>query len=350
MKLSKLTKQALTCLFAFGASLSAAYAQDATYHLPKTAVKISMLVEKTDYTPGTLCEYSRRFLKKMDVISEQYVEYRMLDVEMFPIGIPDTAKVFAARVDQKHNIQKLAMTEDNILLAINAEKIPYTTGKTFTPAKKPAKLDPFKYLNQDILATGSKMKMAELCAKEIYDIRDSKNELTRGQADYMPKDGEQLRIMFSNLDTQEAAIRQLFEGVTTRDTMVVDFVYVPTKEVNDDVAFRFSKYSGLVNADNLSGEPYYVTVKDLHTKPERITEQGKKAPKDETGVWICLPGKIKVSLATAEGEVAAIDFGAAQFGEIENLNEPLFGKKVNTSIVLNPYNGGIDKIESVPVK
>lgn len=327
-----------------------ANAQNATYHLPKTAVKVSMLVEKKSYTPGELCAYARRFLKKSDVMQEKSVNWRLLDVEMAPVAMPDKDKVFTAKVDQKHNIQKLAMTEDNILLAINADSEPQKVGRTFTPAPKPAPLDPAKYLNQDILMVISKLKMAELCAKEIYDIRESKNELNRGQADYMPKDGEQMRLMLSNLDTQEAAIRQLFEGITVCDTSVVELMYIPEKEVTNDVLFRFSKYEGVVAPDNLSGEPYYVTIKDLHTAPEHIMEQGKKAPKDETGVWICLPGKIHMDLSTMNETIKSISFGAAQFGEIENLNEPLFSKKVMTKIVLNQYNGGIEKIESNPVK
>lgn len=326
-----------------------AFAQDATYHLPKTAIKISMLVEKKTYTAGELCQYARRFLKKTDVQQENSVTYHMLDVEMFPFAIPDTAKIYTAHIDQKHNIQKLSLSEDNILMAVNADRTHYAVGKQFTPAKKPAPVDPYSKLSQDILAAGSKLKMAELCAKEIYDIRESKNELTRGQADYMPKDGEQLRIMLNNLNEQESAINQFFEGVTVCDTSVVDFIYIPEKETERDLVFRFSKYAGLVDADNLSGDPYYLSVKDMHTMPERITDPNKKQ-KDETGIWVCLPGKIQLALSSMSGQVATLDVSAAQFGEVENLNEPLFSKKVNTALILNPFNGGINKIESTPLK
>ena len=41
----------------------------------------------------------------------------------------------------------------------------------------------------------STAKMAELVAKEIYNIRESKNALLRGQADNTPSDGAQLKIM-----------------------------------------------------------------------------------------------------------------------------------------------------------
>lgn len=330
-------------------SAGCSYAQETTYHLPKTAVKVKLLIEKTVYTPGELCGYSQRFFKK-NVSQEQSESYRILDANLIATAIPDTSRVYSAHVDQKHNIQKVALSQDNILLAINAEPKQLKEEPHFVPARKPATLDPTKYLSHDILAVGSKLKMAELCSKEIYDIRDSKNELSRGQADYMPKDGEQLRIMLNNLNEQEAAISQLFEGITQIDTLEREIVFVPSKAVSNELLFRFSKHYGLVDKEDLSGDPYYITIEDLHSQPERIIEQGKKAPKDETGVWIVLPGKVRVILSDMQDAWKQMEVSMAQFGDVENLNEPLFSKKVLTSIVLHPVNGGIDKIESIPVK
>ena len=98
------------------------------------------------------------------------------------------------------------------------------------------------------------------------------------------------------------------------------------------------------------GKPYYAIVEDLHSIPEYINEPGKKTPKDETGIWISLPGKVRFSLAYGEKTLKTLEFSASQFGEIENLNEPLFSKKVNTTLLLHPYNGGIEKIESVQIR
>lgn len=343
-------KKIFFALFAMALSTGMAHAQDTSYHLPKTGVKVKFVIEKTNYTPGDLAGYALRYFKKSDVGMEKSETYRILDCTMELSAIPDTSRIYTAHVDQKHNIQKLALSGDNILLAINAEPKNMPKDKPFVPARKPASVDPYKYLSQEILAVGSKMKMAQLCAQEIYDIRESRNELSRGQADYMPKDGEQLRIMLANLDAQEAAITQLFEGITVKDTIQKIVEYVPEREVNNELLIRFSKYFGVVDKDDLSGEPYYVSVQDLHTQPERITEQGKKAPKDETGIWIALPGKVRVTLSDMHSELKTMDASMAQFGDVENLNDPLFSKKVMTSLVLHPYNGGIDRIESTPVK
>ena len=108
-------------------------------------------------------------------------------------------------------------------------------------------------MSQEILAAGSTPKMAELTAREIYDIRDSKNALNRGEADFMPKDGEQLRIMLDNLNTQDRTLSSLFVGTECKDTTEVVFTLCPDMEVNRQVLFRLSKQLGVVDADDLSG-------------------------------------------------------------------------------------------------
>ena len=40
-------------------------------------------------------------------------------------------------------------------------------------------------MNQEILSAGSNAKIAELTAEEIYDIRDSRTALIKGEADNM---------------------------------------------------------------------------------------------------------------------------------------------------------------------
>ena len=70
-----------------------------------------------------------------------------------------------------------------------------------------------------------------LIAKEIYNIRESKNALVRGQADNMPKDGEQLKIMLANLEEQEAAMTEMFSGTLT----VFRFFSVIVNEKDENV-------------------------------------------------------------------------------------------------------------------
>ena len=84
------------------------------------------------------------------------------------------------------------------------------------------------FKTEEILSAGSTPKMAELTANEIYDIRENRALLTKGQADFMPKDGEQLRLMLANLDQQEEGLLQLFRGTDVKETHILAFDITPT--------------------------------------------------------------------------------------------------------------------------
>ena len=125
------------------------------------------------------------------------------------------------------------------------------------------KINPRDFLTEEILMAGSTAKMAELVAKEIYNIRESKNALVRGQADNMPKDGEQLKIMLANLEEQEAAMTEMFSGTLNKDEKIFNIRLTPDKEMDNEVAFRFSKKLGIVANNDLAGAPVYITLKNL---------------------------------------------------------------------------------------
>ena len=88
----------------------------------------------------------------------------------------------------------------------------------------------------------------------------------------------------ANLDKQERALMQMFTGTTERDTTETTLTFIPTKEVNKQVLFRFSKRLGLVDNDDLAGRPFYISVQDLHYVPTlNLPDDGKKS-KDKSGV------------------------------------------------------------------
>lgn len=320
--------------------------EGATYYLPKTTVNVVLRMEKTTVVPGMLNEYSERFMKKADAASEPSVRWRLLSADIVPSAIPDTTKRYTVRMDNKHSIQRVSLSEDGIILAVNADGQPQQVRKPFVAAEKPKPLDAHDYMNQDILAAGSRAKMAELVAQEIYDIRESRSLLSKGQADFMPKDGDQLRIMMQSLDVQEAALMQVFTGTTTCDTMEVVLNYVPEKEVSRQVLFRFSSHFGLTDADDLSGEPYYLSVIDLHQVVDNAAIAEGKLPKDNAEVYVNLPGRIRMELSRGEKTVAACEMMATEFGRTESLDNELFGKKIFTQLIYHPLTGSIQHVKS----
>ena len=181
----------LSCMSIFLST--GAFAQNAvegtTYYLPKTALNYTLLIERVTAQPGELSMYAGRFLKKDDVISKPTTAYRILKIQMTSVGVADTAKRFTPKIDAKHSINSMKVDENSgILLAVNAEAKRMEKPAPFIAAPKPLPLNPRDYMSQEILAAGSSAKMAELIAQEIYDIRESKSQLNKGQADFMPKD------------------------------------------------------------------------------------------------------------------------------------------------------------------
>jgi len=321
-----------------------------SYYLPKTAIQLRILTEKSSFTPGEYAIYSERFLKT-DAKTEESTAYRIIGMDIESIGIPDTSKLFTAKIDSKHTINSLHKTESGILLAVNTEAKTPVERSPFIPATKPALPDPRDFMTQEILEAGSKAKMAELTALEIYDTRESKNLLNKGQADFMPQDGEQLRIMLSNLKTQENALMQLFEGVTVKDTAETVITFVPEHETDKQMLFRFSKRLGIVDKDDLSGTPYYISIEDCHNIPDMPTavEPGTKN-KDDAGIYANLPGKIKLAIYNGARALSTYEMYSAQFGRTVAIQGELFSKKLNTELVFNPITGNVESIKTEMVK
>ena len=233
---------------------------------------------------------------------------------------------------------------NGVLRAINTKAPAAKEEEPFRPAPKAKPLNPRDYMSQDILAAANQPKMAQLVALEIYDVRDSRNLLSRGEADFMPKDGEQLRLMYEQLNRQERALMQLFQGTTT-------VTLVPEKKAQRVMAFRFSKKFGLSTTDDLSGEPYYVDIaeENVTAEPPVVHEMANKL-KDELQLAVCLPGKIRLTLSNNDKKIARYEMWAAQFGKIEMLNGALFGKKLTSKILLDSATGAVTELTTEPLE
>ncbi|MBO4486675.1 MAG: DUF4831 family protein [Prevotella sp.] len=317
-----------------------------SYYLPKTAMKFTLTVEKTQYEPGQFAGYAQRYMKLDDVQLEASTTYRLIGTSMHNIALPDTAKHFTLSLDKRYTISTVERTDNGQLLAINAEPKRVAEPVPFVPARKAKVLNPKDFMGEDILTAGSTAKMAQLIAQEIYDIRDSRNQLQRGQAEFMPADGQQLRIMMDGLDTQERALRQVFEGVTVKDTAEVTLVFVPTENVERQLLFRFSRHFGLVDNDDLSGVPYYITVNtDAKAADDADAQKKEKKDKDDIGLVVNTPQKVNAILYCENKVLDRYEFNAGQFGGTESLSGALFGKKLTTKLVLNPLTGGIESIK-----
>ena len=336
-------------------------AEGVVYYLPKTTVKVAVKVEKTTYTPGEFCKYADKYLRLSNVREDSYNTYRLIDTKIWSYGEADKQKAFAVKVNAKTAVCNLKLADDGRLLAVNADApAEKPLPQPFEAAKKEAPANPRSFLSQEILAAGSVTKMAELTASEIYDIRESRNSLTRGEADFMPKDGEQLRLMLSSLDQQDKALSSMFSGTVSKDTIEMVFTITPDKEINKKVLFRMSEKLGLLDKDDMAGAPYYLSVKDLQTLPkqqvldekaQKAKEKAEQAAKEKGNVlYVNVPSKMLVTIAAGNNKVAEYETTAGQFGRVELLSGDLFNKRFTTHLTLDPQSGAVDKLVAEELK
>ena len=161
-----------------------------TYFLPQTTLSITVVAEKTVFTPGDFCRYAEKYLRLTGVSAQAYEQWKIKEVKVVPVGTPDKDQAYTIELKDKTVAPLVELTPDGILKAINTHNT-LAEGSGEEPASETpqAPVNPRDYMTEEILMAGSTAKMAELTAKEIYNIRESKNSLTRGQADYMPTDG-----------------------------------------------------------------------------------------------------------------------------------------------------------------
>lgn len=99
--------------------------------------------------------------------------------------------------------------------------------------------------------------------------------------------------------------------------------------MKEKVAFRFSKKLGMLDADNLSGEPYYISIINQETLPP-VDPKGKEKKKMD-GVIYNIPGKAQVTVFTPNKRYFDGELPVTQFGTTECLVDNLLIKSKHTS-------------------
>lgn len=317
-------------------------ANGVNYALPKTVLKLDASAIKVVYTPGEFAKYAERYLHISGVSSEPSTTWKMTTLNVRQEGVPDTTKIYTVKLKDKTVAPMVQLTPSGVLVAVNnhvdlpEEEFPETRTTNH-------KMDARQYLTEDILSATSTSKMAELTAQEILDIRESKNAIKRGQVEAMPQDGASLKIVLDELNRQEEALTQLFTGYTDTTFTAKTFAVMPVGDLDEQVLFRFSRKLGFVEADDLAGDPYYLSVKDKHTV---VLPDAKEAAKRKIeGLVYNMPSMANVTISTMQGKVYEQELPFAQFGTIEMLSPTLFNKGATTKLTLHPATGGIQHLE-----
>lgn len=312
------------------------------YFLPKTALEVNVIATKVTYTPGEFCRYANRYMRMDGIPTQPETHWEIKQIDVRSVGVPDSTKVYIMKLKDKNVASNVELTNEGIVKAINTTSPAENQTDMYQLDKTEPHENARKYMTEDMLMAGSTAKMAELAAKEIYNIRDSKNQILRGQADAMPKDGASMKLVITNLDKQEKAMMEMFTGTTDREDKLFTFRITPEDDMNNKVAARFSRLLGVLGENNLSGDPIYLNVSAASSLPAAPTDDKKKKLK---GVIYNIPGKGSVTVSYQGKTLFSGELPVTQFGYTEVLTDGLFDKKINTRVIFNPETGGIVKID-----
>jgi hypothetical protein len=322
------------------------------YFLPKTVLEIGVEYSVTKQKAGIYAKYASKYLGISDqsVISEDLNYYTLDKVTVKESGIPDKEKSYLIEFKAKTTAPFVYLTEDGLLCTINAEYSPPQTTvekKTVNQSNttdESVSINPQSVFTEEYLQAGSVSKMAEIAAKQIYRIRESRSNILTGEAENAPKDGEALKIVLANLDTQEKIWMELFTGFSSTEKKYDKFSIEPIANVEKEILFRFSKYSGVVAVDDLSGSPVYLNISDLKTV-DAVEIDPKRKAKEPQSIVYNIPGMASVTVLYGANQLYSGKIPVTQFGITQILATSLFeDKKAPVQVYFYPYTGAIKQI------
>lgn len=317
------------------------------YSLPQTHFDVEVVATKTTRKAGPYYQYAEKYLGISGAITQDTEEWSLTSVKVTPYGVPDPEEQYLMQFKAGGN-GYIVLDENGLLLAINTEPVIDTIVPTAPKAKKKSPLDNNDYAkvySEELLMSASTAKMAEVAAKQLYRIRESRLNLVTGEVDELPADGESFKLIIQQLDEQEAALTALFMGTTQTETVVKHIDYTPVEATANEVLFRISDLYGIVGADNLSGAPVYLSLQITEEGQLPVDNKGniKKMPKN--AVAYAIPGKAEVTLTDGKKTLFREELPVAQFGVIFGLDPSLFTDKKNpTCATFYPQTGAIRQL------
>jgi len=323
------------------------------YILPKTEVVVQAKFSKTTRKAGEFYRFAERYLNVSNPVTKDEVIYKLEGVDAKTRGIPDTENSYLVEFKSNTVAPFVMLTKDGIICAINQE-IQLPEDNLFPnveDGQQVSVMDPKSYLSEEILRAGSTTKQAELIAKQIYRLRESKTNILTGEADNMPPDGEAYRLVMSQIDEQEKALTSMFVGTESVETLTKEFKIMPDKDnIERRIIFRFSSKLGVVASNDLSGEPVYLSLvsRDAVVVNEPVTakEQKEWDNKYSKGIIYNVPAKASLSIEWDGKRILQKECDVVQFGTKEVLvpKQLEYKKDAAVKIIFYPDLGAVKQI------
>ena len=320
------------------------------YSLPLTQLDFELKISKTTNKRGNYYQYAKQYLSIDNPILEDKVVYKLESVDVHNVGIPDKNNTYLIEFKSNSAEPFVYLTKDGMLCSIN-DNAPITEQAiTNQPKVESAEsVNAQSLLTEEILLAGSSAKQAELIAKQIFALRLSRSDILTGEAANMPPDGEAYKLVMNQINMQEKALLELFSGNVKTEYSTSTVSIIPgLKDIDKQVSFRFSEKLGQVDADDLAGEPVYLSLINKNPQPQielSDKELRSQEKKFSEGVVYNIPGKAKLTISYGNKVLADLETDVVQYGTQDVLTKQMFdSRKQPIKVQFYPHLGAVKQI------
>lgn len=303
------------------------------YFLPKTEIVLEVSVKKHIQRAGRFANYAKRLLELNEVVASDRSFYTLEGVKVYERQIPDSLKQYAVEINLKSTAYRIKTNSLGIIQSVN-----FNDNKEDKPLNITS-LEPidttiffdYSLLGDDVLGATTEEKMAELVAKQILSLRESRMHMLSGD-DERNYDGASLRQMLDRLEATERTLTELFTGKTTYLVQTKIIRISPQKAIENEVFARFSQVFGIVDEDDYSGQPLFITVQPTDTPQSNIaTEKTKRF-----GIFYNIVSRANVEISTIDKILVKSEIVMPQFGHTAFLPAKIFNNP-NTAVEFTEY-------------
>lgn len=273
-----------------GAAAQNAYPEGLTvYSLPSTVIGLDVTAVKESFTAGPYAKYAQKYLgQPARTTSGDTWTIKSVTVKYYAEADPDEIHAVKLSSSSSHSFLKftsqgLVMFSDDRTSDGVTWRFPYASDTDFSRKDLGENLTSVTNtlyrsvktdkgfskvaVQQNEVVEKSPEKKAADAAQRIFDLRQSRLQITTGDTD-ATFSGEALGAAIREINRMEQEYLSLFFGITEVAEQSAHFDVVPTTDNAKQmyVAFRISDEDGLIPANTTSGRPVIMSL-NVEKKP-----------------------------------------------------------------------------------
>lgn len=305
------------------------------YSLPRTSLKVSVVVEKETIRKGPYARFAQRYLGVMAPLADKNL-YKIKGASIVGLSESDPTQVYSVDASSK-TLQSLIKQQGSLPMPISdiilEERFgAQSSSKVFnsvdeglqnidTKVQAISQISSdssFVKLSPDRLSSSEQNpeQMAFMAAETIYKLRKRRFELITGESGENVF-GSGLQVAIDELNRLEEEYIALFLGKQSVQQIVKEYEIIPEADKNTYIICRFSTTDGLVSATDLSGQPIIMEVKMEQSNP--LTQMPRKPGKEIAILKYRIAEPATCRLLDGSTEIVKERIPIYQFGAIQEI-------------------------------